>query len=220
MVGYAQDCNEILSAPLKSRSANDLLSSCKNIYNLLIQCGFTIVTHILGNEAPLTLHQFINESNEKFQLNPPHVHRHNIAEQAIQTFKDHFIEGLRSTHQDFPLHLWFRLLPQAIVTLNLLLPSNTHPQLSFHCHLFGPFNYRYTPLAPPGLPVLAHVKPNQWQTWDLHSLDGWYLGHAPNHYRCHRVYVNSHKSERNFDTMEFLSHNDDILTVTDDQVIA
>jgi hypothetical protein len=55
-----------------------------------------------------------------FQLTPPHLHRRNATERAIRTFKNHFIAGLCTTNPDFPLHLWDRLLPQALITLNLL----------------------------------------------------------------------------------------------------
>jgi hypothetical protein len=40
------------------------------------------------------------------QLAPPHIHRRNNAERAIQTFKNHFIAGLFSVDPNFPLKLW------------------------------------------------------------------------------------------------------------------
>jgi hypothetical protein len=63
-------------------------------------------------------------------LPPPGIHRRNAAERAIRTFKNHFIAGLCGVDQYFPLHLWDRLLPQAILTLNLLRGSRINPKLS------------------------------------------------------------------------------------------
>jgi hypothetical protein len=52
-------------------------------------------------------------------------------------------------HPDFPLNLWDKLLPQAVLTLNLLRPSRINPQLSAHVQVHGNFNYDKTPIAPP-----------------------------------------------------------------------
>jgi hypothetical protein len=62
------------------------------------------------------------------QLVPPSTHHANAAEHAIHTFKNHFIAGLCSTNPDFPLHLWDRLLEQAILTLNLMCGSCINPK--------------------------------------------------------------------------------------------
>ena len=66
---------------------------------------------------------------------PPHIHRRNSAERAIQTFKNHFIAGLASIDPNFPLSNWCRLLPQAELTLNLLRPSRLNPKLSAYAQL-------------------------------------------------------------------------------------
>jgi hypothetical protein len=48
------------------------------------------------------------------------MHRRNAAERAICTFKNHFIAGLCSVDKHFPLHLWDRLVSQAVITLNMM----------------------------------------------------------------------------------------------------
>ena len=83
--------------------------------------------------------------NILFQLGPPHNYRANIAEQAIQTFKNHFKEELSSLHPDFPIAEWDRFLPQA---LNLLRQTTANPNLSGYAYLFGNFDFNKTPLAP------------------------------------------------------------------------
>ena len=41
-----------------------------------------------------------------FQLAPPHLHRINAVEQAIQTFKNHSVEGISSTDKNFSMNQW------------------------------------------------------------------------------------------------------------------
>ena len=75
--------------------------------------------------------------------------RANAAEKAIGIFKDHFISGLAIVNPNFSLHLWCRLIPLAVTTLNLLRPSRINPKLSAYEILNGVFDYNKTPLAPP-----------------------------------------------------------------------
>jgi hypothetical protein len=51
--------------------------------------------------------------------------------------------------------------------------------------------------------VIAHEKPQQRASWDPHGVDGWYLGPAPDHYCCYRVYNNKTKADSILDTVEF-----------------
>jgi hypothetical protein len=62
-------------------------------------------------------------------------------------------------------------------------------------------------MAPPGTRVIAHEKPQQRASWDPHGVDGWYLGPAPDHYRCNIVHINKTKSDRIVDTVEFFHAN-------------
>ena len=86
--------------------------------------------HILDNECSQDFKQKIESNGMKYQLVPPNDHRRNIAEKAIQTFKDHFVSILCGTDKTFPLHLWDLLLQQAEHTLNLLRPSHRTPTVS------------------------------------------------------------------------------------------
>ena len=126
---------------------------------LLCSRGLTPRTHVLDNECSKVLKENMEEGNEMFQLVPLHLHQQNAAERAIQTFKNHFIAGMVSTHKDFPLHLWCRLFPQAIFTLNLLRPSRINPTLSAHAQLHGLFDFNATTFAPPGTKVIVHKNP-------------------------------------------------------------
>jgi hypothetical protein len=127
----------------------------------------------------------------------------NAAEQATQTFKNHFVAILCATNKQFPLHLWDRLIPQAVLTLNLLRQSRINPKLSAHAQLQGPFDYNATPLAPPGTKLIIHEKPDQRGSWSPHGLNGWYIGPAMEHYRAHRVYYSTTGHARISDEVEF-----------------
>jgi len=124
-----------------------------------------------------------------YQLVPPHLHHRNAAEQAIRTFKNHFIAKLCSTNKDFLIRLWDQLLPQAELSLNLLRGSHINPSLSTWAQLHGAFDFNRTPIAPPGIRVLVHVKPSMQCTWAPHGSAGWYLGPALHSYQCYTVWI-------------------------------
>ena len=48
----------------------------------------------MDNEASAELKLAMEDNNTTYQLVPPHDHRNNLAERAIQTFKHHFKAGL------------------------------------------------------------------------------------------------------------------------------
>ena len=149
----------------------------------------------------------MEEENETFQLVPPHLHRRNAAERAIQTFKNHFISGMVSIHKYSPLHLWCRLLPQSIVTLNLLRPSRINPTISAHEKLHGLFEFNATTFAPPGTKVIVHLKKTIRKSWAPRGQYGWYIDRAKDHYRCYNIYIPETRSVIQIDTVDFLLHN-------------
>jgi hypothetical protein len=155
-------------------------------------------------------------------LVPPHYHRRNAAERAIRTFKEHFVAGLSSVDPTFLLHLWYRLLPQAEITLNILRTSRLHPQLSAAAHFHGLVDYNKTAFAPPGCKIIAHEKPGKRRTWAPHGKHGYSSGPAMHHYRCQNVYISSTVSERIMDTLKFFPHNYQIpqLSSTDRLIMA
>lgn len=204
LVCYVYDCNAILTAPLKNRTDSEHLRAFNSIHQYLVDRGFTPNHQRLDNEASTAYKSNLRRKGIDFQLVPPHNHRRNAAERAIQTFKNHFVAILCGTDKLFPLHLWCRLLPQATATLNLLRSSRLHPQLSAEAHLNGSFDFNRTPLAPLGTQVILHETPRQRTTWAPHGVDGWYIGYAPEHYRCYTIYVSKTHGTRVGSTVEFL----------------
>ena len=146
---------------------------------------------------------------EKYKMDlkllPPGSHRRNAVEVAIRNFKAHFLSILAGTVDYLPMKLWDRLLPQAEITVNLLRKFNATPTVSAYAHLSGTFDYNKLPLAPMRCASQIHEKTNKRGTWAYHSVDGWYLGTSPEHYRMHRCYVKSTRSERLTDTVQ-LNH--------------
>ena len=74
----------------------------------------------MDNEASSDMKDSMTKHKISFQLAPPHIHRRNAAERAIQTFKNNFVAGFSTTDPNFPVSEWDRLLDQVTITLNLL----------------------------------------------------------------------------------------------------
>ncbi len=72
------------------------------------------------------------------------------------------------------MKLWDKLLPQTILTLNLLRQSNAVPTVSAHQYIHGQFNYNAMPLAPIGCAVQMHKAPTKCRTWAENTPDRWY----------------------------------------------
>ena len=87
---------------------------------MFTQAGVALNTYVMDNEISSNFIAALTKNNTSYQLVPPHTHRRNLGERAIQTFKNHFKSGLASVDPNFPLSEWDRLLEQANITLNLL----------------------------------------------------------------------------------------------------
>jgi hypothetical protein len=83
----------------------------------------------LGNEASPLLKTYLHENDITFQLVPPYSHKRNSAKRAIRSFKYHLISGICSTDKSFPMHMWERLLPQAVTSHMKLQIAGEHGQL-------------------------------------------------------------------------------------------
>eukprot|EP00957_Ditylum_brightwellii_P016140 1214904-Ditylum_brightwellii.AAC.1 len=70
------------------------------------------------------------------------------------------------------MHLWDRLLPQAIITLNLLRTCDINPKLLAYDYLHSTFGYNVMSLAPTGSKVLIHKKVDQCTLWGLYGKEG------------------------------------------------
>ena len=134
--------------------------------------------HILDDEASAWFKEEI-QKNCDLQLVSPDTHWQNLAEQAIQTFKSHFLAILAGVDPSFPMTLWDRLVPQAVLTLNLLRQAKTDPKMSAYEFVHGKIDYNKMPLAPLGCAVLMHKSTNRQKNMGCTLTQWWMvLGHV------------------------------------------
>ena len=194
-VFYNYDTNSIHATAIPNRQAASIHTAWVNTYKQLLNHGHTTDLHIIDNECSQDLKDAFAKYNVPFQRVPPKEHRANSAERAIRTFKNHLVSILASVDTNYPLTEWDRLLPQAVLTLNLLRSSRIHPSLSAHASIFGAYDYNRTPIAPPGTKVVAHTSSDARTTFGPHGRVGWYIGPSMQHYRCFKVYFTDTYSE-------------------------
>jgi hypothetical protein len=207
MILYDYDSNAILAQPIKDRTAPELLRPFQVMEQELVAQGLKPKLMKLDNEASKLLKMYLHHQNITCQLVPPYSHRRNSAERAIRSFKDHLIAVLCSTDKSFPMHLWDSLLPQAVITLNMLRTSRINPKLSAATHIFGQCDFNRAPMGPPETRIIAHETPRRRRTWAPHGQDGWYIGPALEHYRCYTVFITKTRGERVVETFDFFPEN-------------
>jgi hypothetical protein len=96
-----------------------------------------------------------------------------------------------------------KLVPQVVLTLNLLRQSHVAPNILAYAYHHGTFDYNRMPLAPMGCAVQFHIKPNRRKTRGEHSGDGWYLMTSMDHIRCHYIFAKATRAKRISDTVYF-----------------
>jgi hypothetical protein len=161
----------------------------KKVIAVLRTRGYHPALNVMDNECSTMVEQYICSEMINIQLVLPHNHRANAAERAIATFKEHFIAALATVNKLCPLQLWDEFLPQVELMLNMLRFSCCNPRISANHEVYGAFNFNKTPLALLGMKALIYDDPTSRALWAPHATDGYYVGPAPNHYRCLRFYI-------------------------------
>jgi hypothetical protein len=139
MVLVEVDGNYINAEPMKNKSAGSMVKAYIELWTCLTAKGVVRpTTHLLDNEVSAELKAEIIK-NCTIQLIPPNNHRRNLAERTIQTFKNHFKAILAGVDDSFPMQLWDKLLPQTVLTLNLLRKSNIAPTVLAYQYVHGNF---------------------------------------------------------------------------------
>jgi hypothetical protein len=205
MVLVEENENFIDAEPMKNKTSGLMIKVYLALWKQSSASGTVKPTlHLLDNEASEEFKAGIRK-NCTIQLVPPDNHQQNLAEQAIQTFKNHFKAIIAGFDDSFLMRLWDKLLLQTILTLNLLCQSHVALTVSAWQYIPRPFDYNKMPLAPMGCAVQIHESSEQQRTWAVNTINGWYLQTSPEHYRCHQIYVKKSKSERISDTV-FYKH--------------
>ena len=76
--------------------------------------------------------------------------------------------------------------------------------MSAYTYLNDSNNFLAIPLAPAGTKIVVHMKPDQQSSWAYYRKVGWYVGLAPEHYRCFRCYLSSSGREIIANTVQFI----------------
>ena len=207
MVGYHYDANSIIGIPVKNRTAAVLTDAWQQLHCIFSKAGVAPDMWVMDNEISDDLIKAMENNNTTYQLVTPYSHCRNLAERAIQSYKNHFKSGMASVDPNFPLSEWDCLIEQANITINLLRTARVNPALSAYAFIFGTFNFSATPLAPPGTKVVAYIDPKARGTWDLNGETGWYVGPAMKHYRNVNIYIPRTRAIRTCDTVTFFPSN-------------
>ena len=180
-------------------------------YNDLKKKGFIARLVKLDNEISKEMVQLFEDLNLDYQLVAPGDHRLFSTEQAIQTFKNHFIAVYSGMNSQFPKRAWNHALYQIVNTLNMLRPS----QLNMQVH--GNHNFNKHPLAPIGCKIIIHNRTNKRSSLSDHGSRGFYVGPGIKHYRTFVCFMSETKAVRISNTVDFFPTTcaDPTMTATD-----
>ena len=127
MVIFETTSNNILIEGVRNRTSGEMVATYQILVDRLKEGGFEPKIHMLDNKISQESKNAIKANQMTFQLVQPNDHRRNIAEKAIQVFKDHFISVLCGTDITFPMQLWCQILRQAEHQLSMLRKSRVTP---------------------------------------------------------------------------------------------
>jgi hypothetical protein len=158
-VAYVYDLNAIIVRAMPTRTDAAMITTLKEVVEILRIRGYHPALNVMDNKCFTTVERYIQSEKINIQMVPPHNHRANTTEQAIATFKEHFIVALATVDQLCPLQLWDEFLPQVELTLNMLRFSRCNPKISANQEVYGAFDFNKTSLAPPGTKALIYDDP-------------------------------------------------------------
>ena len=95
-IAYHYDVNCILVEPMQDRTSTSITNAWSKLNDIFAQSGAVPCTYVMDNEIPNKFIQALHQHKTSYQLVPPHTRHKNIAECAIQTYKNHFKGGLAS----------------------------------------------------------------------------------------------------------------------------
>ena len=111
MLLFDLESNNILSKPMRNRTAGEMMRLYQKLIDWLKGKGIQPKLYQLDNESSEEFKEVIKKNGMKYELMPPHDHRRNISEKAIQVFKDHFVSVLCGTDKTFPCNYGIRSFP-------------------------------------------------------------------------------------------------------------
>ena len=208
LISYSEHGNAIHATAMKGDAEAHLITAydehVKHWNSKLGPKGCVTDVFRLDNQTSAALERHMREvAKVTFQYVAPGNHRTLHAERDIRTYKNHLIATRAGVDKDFPKDLWDELLPHTTMTLNILRPCLVAPNTSAWDYLHGTWDYMKHPIGPAGSKVLVYESPEHRSSFADHGVEGFYLGSAPDHYRCHRVYIPSTRDFRVSDTLSW-----------------
>ena len=162
---YDYDTNYIFAIPMRDLIDKSVIPSFNDVFTQMKAKGFKPEFN-MDNQAARSIKQYVETQECDFQFVEPSNHQVNADERAIQTYKNHFISGLCSTNENWPIQLWDQITTQAMITLNLLRISGIDPTKSAYHHFHGhQFDWNRHPLAPPGTKAIIYEDPGTRTSW-------------------------------------------------------
>jgi hypothetical protein len=148
MILHYVDSNSSWLEAMRNQLGGKLILACAWALAQM-QCRRLFPKHqILNNQASGEYKATIEASGMTYELVPPKEHQRNMAEKAIQTFKDHIVGVLSGCAPSMPIHLWCQLLPQVEWQLLFRQQSRAHPNLLAYAHVYKHHDYNWHPFVP------------------------------------------------------------------------
>ena len=85
------DGNAIISKPMKKRTAGEMVAAYQKITKRFKRANIIVKKHILNHGISEKFKEEIDNHQCTYELVPKGIHRRNIAEREIQTWKSHAI---------------------------------------------------------------------------------------------------------------------------------
>jgi hypothetical protein len=196
MILHHVDSNSSWAEAIQNQSGGKLILARARELARMQRRGLIPKHQILNNQASAKYKAAIEASGMTYELVPPKEHRHNMAEKAIQIFKDHFIRVLSGCAPSMPIHIWCQLLPQVERQLLLLQQSCAHPNLLAYAHIYEHHDYTWHPFVPIGMEALVHDKPHKCRTYAKHCTQAVVLGTSTEHYQCWKFWTPTTRATR------------------------
>ena len=167
MVATQVDGNVVISETMKNRIAGDMIAAYRKVMRRFKRANIIVKKHILDNEISEEFKEEIENQKCTYELVPKGMHRRNMAERAIQTWKAHAIGVLCGLPSTCPLGLWCQLLPQIDMQVNMLRQSNTNPNVCAWTVLQGAHDFNRHPLAPLGIEMHMLTPAGNRRSWGV-----------------------------------------------------
>jgi hypothetical protein len=108
----------------------------------------------LNNAASKALQEYLTESDIEHQWFC-HMFIAEMLLNGIFKLSNHLVVELCSTDKEFPSQFWEKLIPQALLTLNMMRTSKINPTTSSETQLKGFYSFNGAPLVLPSTRIYA-----------------------------------------------------------------